>query len=302
MSTSADDSALPSWKALRFEASKLFIKAEMEVRLQPTTPTSGDTLLDSPSGRPLQGSAANSPLWSVELTSVAAGRRSRSRVVFDPTTQAALQRTKEKLGSKPYDKVSRFTHDGVYTRRRAPTDDSEKGRPASTWTKIETKFEPYPGWQPADTATGRPEHPSPVLGGTAADGSRACGAILEPSQLLYLLATLDLDHPPTDLCIFASGSISRLLFEPRGTTAVTVDIEESTGQSSRRHSGKVNARCVVVRSQSLDGQPGSELELLGLEGDVEIFLDTTRGYPIEVRGKLPHLGSVRVALVGVDRG
>lgn len=294
----AEEMALPKWKALRFEASKLFITAQMEVRLEPLSKDLAGTLLDSPKGRVLQ--VPGHPLWSVELTSSAAGRRSRSRVWFDPQTQAAFQRAKEKLGSKPYDKVSRFTRDGVYTRRRAPIDDAERGRPAEAWSKVETKFEGYPGWQESDPSKGTSPKMSTVLTSTTDDAD--CRAILEPSQLLYLLGAIDLAQPPTDLCIFSDGSVSKLLFEPRGETSIAIDFEETSATGTRQRKEKVKARCVVIRSQTLDGQPGGELELLGLEGDVEIFLDTSQGLPLEVRGKLPHLGNVRVGLVGVDFG
>lgn len=286
--TAAD---LPPWQALRFEASKLFLTAKMEVRLEKASRQAADTLLPSPEGRPFAPSDPS--LWTVELTSSAVGRRSRSRVWFDPKTHSAWQRAKEKLGSKPYDKVSRFTRDGVYTRRRAPINSQQTEQPPETWGKVQTRFEPYPGWQ----ASGL----SQVL---ADGGDGPCRAILEPSQLLYVLGILNLDAPPENLCIFSDGTISRLRFEPRGSTALNVDFTESkgTGTAEQRRQERLDARCVIIRSLTLDGQAGGELELLGLEGDVEIFLDSDRGLPLEIRGKLPNLGSVKVRLVGVELG
>lgn len=290
--TSSED--LPTWRVLRFEASKLFLTAKTELRLTEETAPLDEVLLPSPEGRTWDPPSHR--LWALELFSSAVGRESQSRVWFDPRNHRAWQRAKERLGSKPYDKLSRYTLDGVYTRRRAPQDDGERRRPADAWTKVGTYFESYPGWQGASDT--RPAQTS-----TVTDGDEApCRAVLEASQLLVLLGTFDLEAPPNDLCVFADGALSKLRFEVRGTSKLRLDLEETRGGKTQTRRDTVEAHCVVIRSQALDGQPGGQLELLGLEGDVEIFLDADRGLPLEVRGKLPHLGSVRVQLVGVSWG
>ena len=283
---------LPEWRALHFEASKLFLTAKTDLRLSEETAPLDEVLLPSPEGR--AWAPPNHRLWTLELFSSAVGRDSRSRVWFDPQSHQAWQRAKERLGSKPYDKLSRYTRDGVYTRRRAPQDDAERNRPADTWTKVGTRFESYPGWQAS--IGGTPAKPSAVVDGPNAP----CSAVLEGSQLLVLLSTLNLDAPPTDLCVFADGAVSKLAFEIRGRSKIKLDLEETRDGTTRNLRETVEAHCVVIRSQPLDGQLGGQLELLGLEGDVEIFLDPERRFPLEVRGKLPHLGSVRVQLVAVD--
>ncbi len=285
---------LPTWRTLHFEASKLFLTAKTEVRLSEETANLDQVLLSSPEGRtwnpPQHG------LWTLELFSSAVGRDSRSRVWFDPQSQRAWQREKERLGSKPYDKLSRYTRDGVYTRRRAPQDSSERDRPADTWTKVGNRFESYPGWQAANAK--RPATLSHVADGPDA----SCGAVLEASQLLVLVSTLDLNAPPDDLCVFADGALSKLRFDVQGTSKLKLDLEETRNGKTESRGDTVEAHCVIIRSQTLDGQAGGQLELLGLEGDVEVFVDAERGLPLEIRGKLPHLGSVRVQLVGVEWG
>lgn len=274
---------LPNWKALHFKASKLFLTARMEVRLEPAKPLAESDLLSSPEGRVM--ALPTHPLWTVELASSVAGRRTRTLLWFDPQSQSAIQKLRQKLGSKPYDKLSRFTLDGVFTRRRAPVSTAETDGPATAWSKVETKFEAYRDSAPA---------------ATEADPSAPCGTVLEATQLLYLLPVLDLSAPPTDLCVF-DDKLSRVLFEAKGEALLDIDIEE-TGEDGtrRRRQEKIKARCVVVRSQSLDENSEGQLELLGLEGDLEIFVDEEHGLPLEIRGKLPHIGTVRVELVGVE--
>ncbi len=283
----ADENPLPDWQALHFKASKFFLTAHMEVRLEKTpAPLTDSDLLSSPEGRTV-ALPAHAP-WTIELASSIAGRSSRTLVWFDPQTHSALQRLREKLGSRPYDKLSRFTLDGVYTRRRSPTTDAEADGPATTWSKVETKFEAYRDSSPKATD----DNPS-----------APCGAVLEATQLLYLLPTLDFENPPGNLCVFSDGKLSRVLFEARGKTSIKIDLEETAADGSqRRREADVIARCVVVRSQALDNRSQGQLELLGLEGDLEIFVDEAQGLPLEIRGKLPRIGSVQVKLVGVELG
>lgn len=282
----AEEPPMPSWKALRFKASKFFLTAHMEVRLEEATaPLNDGDLLSSPEGR--IPALPPHPPWTIELTSSVAGRRTRTLVWFDPQSLSALQRLREKLGSRPYDKLSRFTLDGVYTRRRSPVTEAEVDAPATSWGKVETKFEAYRDSNPMATEE-RPSAP--------------CGAVLEATQLLYLLPTLDFENPPDDLCVFSDGRLSRLRFEARGTASIDIEIEETAADGSlRQREEETAARCVVVHSRSLDNRSEGQLELLGLEGDLEVFIDETHGLPLEIRGKLPRIGSVRVKLVGVER-
>jgi hypothetical protein len=57
--------------------------------------------------------------------------------------------------------------------------------------------------------------------------------------------------------------------------------------------GEVEALVVAVRAA-----PGSDesVELLGLEGDIELLLEPVARFPLEIRGRIRIAGDVRVRL------
>ncbi len=275
------------WTRLRYEARKLFFSGTTEVRLAgPRSDLAGE-LIESPRGAALEadpgGRTPGGPdpgrpdpqLSRLTLESAFAGRRSEVEVWFDPGTAAALQRRKQRYGKKAYEKIYRFTADGVFSRRRSPRISGRRG--SEWWGRLEEEFYRYPGER----------------GG--------CPVVAEPTVLFYLLAAAELTPgEPLAVCTFSRRDLSRIEVWPAGAATLRVDYAELSGGERRQRQGEIETLRVTVRARANPRRPldGGEFEFLGLVGDVEIFV--AGGVPVEVRGRLPRFGRVQVRLVEVE--
>lgn len=263
------DPTLVPWTRLELEAKKLFTKARTEILL--TSPAGlGRRLIASPRGAALQ---PEGPLALLELKAAFAGRRSETSVWFDPRRAAVLQRLKLKPGKKGYQKTHRFTDDGVYSHRRSPLDSRQGAGPVEGWGKVEEAFYPFP------------ERP------------RECGPISEPELLLYMISAAGTEKP-FHTCSFSDKTLHHVELKPRGTVSLDVDYATNSDGRQRRHRGRVEVERVVLQARPVDPGSGDDFKFLGLEGDVEIFLDGR--IPVEVAGRFPGLGRIRIKLVAAD--
>ena len=266
-----DPGAVP-WTRLEFEAKKLWATGTTEVRLG--SAEGGDLdrqLIASPRGTALRPGVPR--LTVLAMNAAFAGRRSETSVWFDPQRSTAFQRLKRRIGKKGYQKTYRYGEDGVYVLRRAPLDARQGEGPVDGWGKIEEFFYPYPQERPD------------------------CVTVSDPSLLLYLVAAAG-PGDPFSVCTFSGKTLFLVEFKPRGTTSLAVDyVTRSQGQESRRQ-GDVEAACVVLEARPVEAVEGEDFEFLGLEGDVEIFLDGR--IPVAVEGRLPGLGKLRIQLAAAD--
>lgn len=261
------------WTRLEYAAHKLFLKGRSEIRLEsvPSSRLAGE-LIESPEGSALgpRGSRAG----RLELRSAFAGRESRSRVWFDPDTVNAFQRLKERPGKDPYRKTYRYAREGVYEHRCAPGDASEKGRPWEQWSQIEETFHAHPS------------------------GHRRCSTVIEPALLFYLVSAVDLSAA-FEVCAFTDRALHRVQIRPAGSESLAIDYVERSPSGENRRQRQIEARRFAVSAQPLAGG-ASDFELLGLQGDVEIYLDPDTRVPVRIAGRVPKLGRLEVELTAVD--
>lgn len=266
------DPARVPWTRLRFEARKLFFKATTEVRF--ATGRRRDLegqLIASPRGAVLEPAGPRISL--LELDSSLAGRRSESAVWFDPGEVFALQRRGRRHGKKAYQKTYRFTRDGVFSHRRAPTSSAEARHPPTEWGKVEETFYPHPGER------------------------SGCPAVIEPAMLFYVAAAAPALREPLSLCAFSHRVLSRVELRPTGTVPLEVDYVEISPGGRTHRKGEIEALRIAVGARPF-GPAEEDFEFLGLKGDVELFL--AGGVPVEVGGRIPHFGRVKVRLVEVE--
>ncbi len=261
------------WTRLELKAKKLFITASTVVRLRTVSASeAGGEWIESSRGEGVLPGGAT--VMEVAIDSTAAGRESAVNVWFGPRHAAAVQRLKVRKGKRAYRKVSRFTDVGTYVLRTAPLEESEAGRPFTEWTKIEEFFYPYPAHS-------------------------GCRTVSEPSALLYILSASSFSPGQTRrLCVFSGRKTIPVAIEFLGFEPLEVDYAETSAGPARRRKGEIRTRKVAIRPLA----DGEDFELLGLEGDIEVFLDVESGVPLQVRGKIGGLGRVAVRLTAVELG
>lgn len=264
-----------TWRELSLSASKFGLTSSSVVRIAPVAAQEAEReLLPAGQGTPLQPDGA---VLEVELETRFLGRVNLVRAWFDPRRATAFQRIRLDSGRRRGYKASRFTREGLLSRRRSPRRDQPDEDP-DTWEPGAEQLDPYPDWL-------EPEEP-----------------ITLPGVLLYVasVAPLAEDAPGLQIATFASHSVSMVTLVVEGRETIAVDyLERLPDGEERRVEGPVSALRVALRSLAPD-DPDGDLGLLGLRGAVRILIDPVARVPLEVRGRVPVVGLVHVRLEQVE--
>ena len=272
------DPARVGWSEIRMTASKLFLTAQARLALR-TVPgaTVRPDLLAVPIANftPL---APGSDVLEMVYEASGVGQKSTLTLLMDPLSGAALQSTQHGQEGKLRLRTYRFGREGAYQRTRRPADASETSLKPARWTDSSEDLRTYP------VSPGK--HP-----------------VIEGTGLLYAIAAAPLDKP--------GDAIEWLVFRRRDTQAVRIEVlppeEIAVGYDELWPRGAVQ-RSGTIRALrlSLQGLPGpggnpedDELEILGLKGRLDLFLDPETRAPLELSGTVKLLGTVTLRLVAV---
>ena len=245
------------WQGLRYEAQKLFFSGHTEVRLDRLPGREAELDLPGPPGSKVR----------LDIDSELAGRRSTIRLWLEPDRGNTFARIKRRMGSKAYEKTWLLADGGLRTDRRAPANSQEVRQPPSAWSEQERGFLHLPNSIP-------------------------CPRLTTPSALFYLLAT----HPlaPGEELPFCSASnqgIHQTTVRAEGFEKLGVRYQERSGDRLDAIEKEIQALRLTVRSEG-----DNEIDFLGLEGEIELFLHPQKRLLLEVRGDVPLLGEVQVRL------
>lgn len=260
-----------AWSRLELEASKFFLTARSEVELaaRPSAEAIAE-LLAPGEGEGLAPRGARS--GRLDIRTRILSRDSRVRFWFDPGDARALQRSshdtsKKRLRHRTY----RYTDGGVFSHTLTPAD-AEDDQPYHRWSRADDHFVAFP-------AAGGP-------------------AVTEAAGLLYLVpagklyATGDRDR----LRVFTRGRVREVDVTVAGKESIDVDYVEVSGGGERAVDGPVEALRIAIRPRLETGEGGDDFKLLGLQGDIDIYLDPRTRVPLLVSGKIDVAGTVRLRL------
>ncbi len=263
-----------AWSRLEFQATKFFLTARSEVEL--TTRPSSEAVSEllapggAQKGRGLAPRGAESGVLDIRTRILS--RDSRVRFWFDPGDARALQRSshdtsKKKLRHRTY----RYTRGGVFSHTLRPAD-GEDQRPYSGWSRVDDHF----------------------VGVAPAGGP----PVTEAAGLLYLLPAGDF-HAPGDqqrLRVYTRGRVREVDVKVVGKEHITVDYVEISGVGERAVDGKIETLRIAVRPRVGAGEDSGDFKLLGLEGDIDIYVEPKTRVPLLVSGKVEIAGTVRLRL------
>ena len=258
-----------TWSRLQFSAAKMFAKGEAEILVSEIGRAEAN-LITAPGRKAIERRGS---LLHFELHSEFSGRRSTIDLWLDDEAKA-LQRRKRRYGRKAYEKTWRFTDEGIYSLRLSPLHSEEARRSSEHWGQIEDFFYPVPQ-------------------------DAGCRRTTTPSALFYLASSKSLESGDRiEFCAMSRKTLSRVQLKVEDREQVAVAYR-ATG-ASKPVAGTVEALRMVVTADPAAPGGEREFEFLGLEDDIEIFVEVENRLPIEVRGRLPILGKVEVKLRSVD--
>lgn len=286
--TSRPDTVIPiplNWRSLELRDSGLTgsVTTRIELKTHPATAVPS-ALVDAPIS--VTQRIADTRIQELAISSlirllVGAGIETKARLWFNEDDGLPLQLIRTRRGSKPSRKLYRFDSHRVYRLRRKPASGAEAEQPPEHWSEISESYYPLP------------------------DTEGECPAILESSQLLYLLSRPNpvFSENPQALCVFSRKQVYQV--EPRvaGRERIDVDYLQLANGQETRVSGARDAIRVVLSTRQY---PGAEADaepfsFLGLKGEIQLLLSDPGRIPLQVRGQVPGYGMIDLELAELTR-
>ena len=266
------------WSEIRMTASKLFLTAQASVALR-TLPgaTAQADLLSTPVAdfTPL---APGSDVLELVYDASGVGQKSRITLLMDPLSGAALQRTQHGQEGKLRFRTYRFGLEGAYQRTRRPANASEESLMPTRWTDVSEGLRTYPV----------PPGTQPVIEGTG---------------LLYAIAAAPLDKPgdAIELLVFRRHDTQAVRIEVLPPDEITVRYDELWPRGAIQRTGRMRALRLSLQGLPVPGgnSEDDELEVLGLKGRLDLFLDPETRAPLQLSGTVKLLGTVTLKLAAV---
>ncbi|MEM7351072.1 MAG: hypothetical protein AAF657_09720 [Acidobacteriota bacterium] len=263
------------WSRIELEATKLFVTARSEVDLGSALASEVDAELIVPEASDLwQPNGAASYLLTLRTTVL--GQESRVRFLFEPENARALQRSELSISKKRQrHRTYRYAAKAVHTKTLKPGE-GESGLPFGQWSQVQEKRIALPSALPGDVV------------------------VTEAAALLYAIPAGDLEAPGDRLSmhVFSRGHVSPVDVSVRSREQIRVDYEEVSPTSERNVAREVEALRVALRpGPPVGGGAGEErrgFKLLGLEGDIDLYLDPQSRALLLVTGKIKVAGRVQL--------
>jgi len=244
---------------------------------------SADLLINDPAGDALQPSGEI--IYTLTVNSnisplFGSDEILKTKSWFDPTGAGALQRVRQRLGKKRWQRSYRFSKKGVFRLKKTPKDSREESLALDQWTQITNHFYSY------------------------GDDRIGCPQVLEPSTLIYIVSAMKetTDPTPLNLCGFYKKQLHRVKVFIAGAQSLKVDYTAKRGDRQFRVDNTIDTIKISFEPSPLspaDMEP-EEFSFLGLKGNFDIFIDKASRIPVQVSGKISTFGKVDIKLYEVE--
>ena len=204
----------------------------------------------------------------------------KTQAWYNPASGTALQRIRWRQGKERWQKIYRFTPDGVLRVRKRPNSQDELDLGPGRWSDTSESYYAF------------------VL--DKADCTRA----LEPLALLFVLSAMDFESRREELrlCVFNKKQLHEVRIRKAGYERLPFDYTAKIKAKEVRREGKIEAAKISIAARSLAGkdQKPEVFSFLGLKGDFDIYVDRNLKIPIRIRGQIPGLGQVKFKLQKIE--
>jgi hypothetical protein len=260
------DAQRVGWSAVQLTGSRLFLSVDAHVRLQRRPLVAvAHTLLAVPSGHPVE---PGGEVMEVTYRTRAVNQQSEIVLLMDPWSGAALQRIQHDSQGRLRQRTYRYGAEGAFLLTRWPAD-GEEALPPGDWSEVEEGFRPYPA----------------ALAGQL---------VSEPTGLFYLIAASALAAPGdrAEFLVYSRRNMHRVMILVTEPRRISTDFDRLRGDQRSRQRGSLSAPRLLIRGETLDEDDDDEFELLGLRGDLELYLDPGSRAPLQLSGNVKLLGRV----------
>jgi len=268
-----DEQRKINYTQLHYEASKLFLTLGTDVTLskKPVADVAKDLVTpeDNNAIVPVPGS-----VYTVTTESKFFGKHTRYTIWFDERA-ALLQWLREiRKGSKSNVKFYRFAENG-YRDYRKDYDNEDYVVNLGEISSWGSSFKPFPAKPPENS----------VISDTAA--------------LLYLVSQLKLQEAGDEvsLLMYSDDQLIATKLVVEGKAKLSTDFEVVENGKSRRVKEKERSVVkVLVKPVDSQGKQVKDLEVMGLKGDVSMYIDEATRLLLQVSGDIDVAGEVDIKL------
>ncbi len=260
-----------AWSELELEAKKLFLTARTHLIISNSKMEERNSKV---SANELCGLGPEKEPLCLELHSDLLGRHSQTRMWFSAMTGTGLRSLRLETGKRNRFKDYEFVGKGVHVFRRNPVK-GEEGLSPGRWSEVSQEFLAYPD-----------------------PGKLGC-RLTDPAVLLYAASVGDLFRAGDEIALFvlSKGHFFRVVLAHGGRCEVGVDYIQVKGGAEEKVHGQQKAHRILVKPNPWSGtQEGKAFSMLGLQGELELFVDEKTRVPLLVTGEIKLIGDVKIQL------
>ena len=270
------DPSRVQWTGLSYKTRVLFFGMSIDVQMNQMSLAMSKAALLAPKHG--EGTMPQTdPTYRIDLDTEILGRNSFISLWFDPEG-TAFQRTQTDTGKKHRVKTYRILKNGFYSRQAKPRE-NEKALPPSKWT---------------DIGEGNNEFNMLAPPGTI---------IAEPTALYYLVSASPLNKPGDtfEQYIFTKHGIYRL--DLRAVDYQNIEVNFETNQSGNKstvYNDEFKTLHISVNPVAIDPAAKGDFDLLGLKGEIDLYLDPETRVLVQISGAIDIVGYTDIKLKAVS--
>ena len=272
------DKTAVTWKHLSFKGKEYFAKLVAEIELMSPSKSELDgAFIPSPKGAPVAMTEFGALVidTNIFVKSIFATVKLRKKAWFDPVSVSAMQYVRERRGFKDSEKTYRFTDKGVHRVAKTPIDKNETIQPPEKWSSSYEEFYPYDSEK------------------------KDCANITAPISIIYLISALKVSdfEKPVTICVFNKKETVYLDIQKQPSEALQVSHIEAKDDKAIHKNTSILAEVLSLKARSISsGQPIDNFTLVGLQGNLRIYIDRESQTPVQLRGDYKSFGEIKLNL------
>ena len=272
------DKAAVTWKHLSFKGKEFFAKLVVKIELMSPSKSELDgAFIPSPKGAPVAMTEFGALVidTNIFVKSIFGRIELRKKAWFNPVSVSTMQYVRERRGFKDSEKTYRFTDKGVHRVARTPIDKNEIMQPPEKWSASYEEFYPYDSEK------------------------KDCANITAPISIIYLISALKVSdfEKPVTICVFNKKETVYLDIQKQPSEALQVSHIEAKDDKAIHKNTSILAEVLSLKARSISsGQPIDNFTLVGLQGNLRIYIDRESQTPVQLRGDYKSFGEIKLNL------
>jgi len=272
------DKTAVTWKHLSFKGKEYFAKLVAEIELiSPSKSELDVAFIPSPKGAPVAMTEFGALVidTNISVKSIFGAVKLGKKAWFDPVSLSAMQYVRERRGFKDSVKTYRFTDKGVLRVAKKPIDKNELMQPPERWSSSYEEFYPYDSEK------------------------KDCANITAPISIIYLISALKISdfEKLVTICVFNKKETVYLDIQKQPSEALLVSHIEAKDDKAIHKNTSILAEVLSLKARSISsGQPIDNFTLVGLQGNLRIYIDRESQTPVQLRGDYKSFGEIKLNL------